>query len=208
MSIRRRSRILALFLSLLPGWGQIYWGREKLGLALFTAFAGSVFLLGNGFVVVLGGWQRLFVWIGVTGVALSYVVAVADVLRRSSQRRFARESEAQERLYREGVVAYMSGDLREADRAFRGLLDIDPVDVEALFRLAVVQCRLGDARRAGMWLRKVRRFDLEGKWSWEIEYEEKRLHEAAEPSGRRRASGLDLPDEGSFPREQEAASPP
>lgn len=205
MSIRRRSRILALFLSLLPGWGQIYWGREKLGLTLFTVFAVCLFLLGNGFLVILGGWQELLVWIGATGAVLAYLVAVVDILLRSSPRRVAREAEARDRLFREGVVAYLASDLEASDRAFRGMLRIDPVDVEALFRLAVVHCRLGQERAGGAWLRKVRRFDMEGKWSWEVECEERRLREAAKRPKAQHVPGATLG--ASRPREPEAAAP-
>jgi hypothetical protein len=51
--------------------------------------------------------------------------------------------------------------------------------VESLFRLGVVCARQGDLRNASVWLRRARRFDLEEKWSWEVERELERLSPAS-----------------------------
>ena len=178
MSARPRSRVVALILSLVPGWGHIYWGRERLGLAIFTAFAVAGFVLLNGILVSLGPWKGFLVTIAAVLSVLVFVGAWIDLWQRTSPKRVQAEDGAREKFLREGTVSYLEGDLDRADSCFRMALEIDPQDVEAFFRLGVVCCRRGESRQAALWLRKVRRYDLDGKWDWEVKCERRRLKEA------------------------------
>jgi tetratricopeptide (TPR) repeat protein len=181
-----RSRTLALCLSLIPGWGHVYLGREPLGLAIFTAAAAAGFGFLNGAFVYLGPWRALLTW-GAAGVLGAILLATwVDVFRRTSRRRVESEASARERNLKEGVVAYLEGDLDRAAACFEESLDSDPLDVEALFRLGVVRSRAGKAREAMLCLRRTLKYDLEEKWRWEVERELARLREPAPARGLRR----------------------
>ena len=171
MSSRPHSRAVALLLSLVPGWGHAYWGKEAVGLAVFTGFAIALSGLLNGLFIYLGDGRGALVW--VSALLLLAVTAGAwfDILRRTSPEAVRTAAEERERSLRDGVVAYLRGDLPGASALFRGCVRTDPADVEALFRLGVVTSRAGDARAARLWLRRALKCDLEDKWRWEIRRE-------------------------------------
>jgi hypothetical protein len=178
MSSRPRSRALALALSAVPGWGHAYWGKEALGLGLFTVFAIACSGLLNGLFIYLGQGRGALIW--VSGLLLLAVAAFAwwDIVRRTSPQAVRTAMEARERSLREGTVAYLRGDLDAAAALFKGCADSDPTDVEALFRLGVVTSRAGNAGAARAWLRRALKCDLEDKWRWEIGRELERAAEA------------------------------
>ncbi|SVE58072.1 uncharacterized protein METZ01_LOCUS510926, partial [marine metagenome] len=51
MSEQPRQRIPALLLSLVPGWGHVYWGRESVGIGIFSAAAVVGFAFLNSWLV-------------------------------------------------------------------------------------------------------------------------------------------------------------
>ena len=175
MSSRPRSRVLALALSLVPGWGHIYWGRELVGISLFTAFSVAAFALLNGLFVYVGpgrtGLIRLSLVFLVGAVAGSWL----DILRRTSLRRVKAAERAREENIREGMVAYVRGDLDGARARFSSCLSADPLDVEALFRLGMAYSRAGNSRQAVLCLRRTLKYDGEEKWRWESKRELERL---------------------------------
>lgn len=160
-----------MVLTLVPGWGHVYWGRELLGLAIFTAFAVAGFSLLNGLFIYIGEGRGILIY----GAACLHVGIAAwawtDIFRRTSPSRVRREEEEREHNLREGMIAYLRGDFDEAQGLFLACSEADPVDPEALFRLGVVCSRAGKAREAVTWLRRTRKYDLEGKWNWEVEQE-------------------------------------
>ena len=183
MSAAGRSRILALALSLVPGWGHIYWGREALGLVLFTVFAVGGFALLNGAVIYIGRGQHALIASGAALIIGTAIGAWAHILLATSPRRVQASEERRQKALREGTVAYLRGDFKTACELFQGCVEDDPSDFEALFRLGVVCSRAGDVRRARSWLRRVRRHDLEDKWRWEVDRELRRLKTAASAGG-------------------------
>jgi tetratricopeptide (TPR) repeat protein len=189
MSSRPRFRVLALSLSLVPGWGHIYWGRERLGLAIFTVFAICGFALLNGLWVSMAQETARATLVAVSAslCVLLFLAAWGDLWRRTRPGTVKREAELREGFLRQGTIAYLRGDLKEAAASFREAVRVNPTDVEALFRLGVVHSREGDARQARVWLRKARRHDVDGKWRWEVNREEERLAEV------RAAKGLAAP---------------
>jgi len=193
MSSRPRSRVLALGLSLVPGWGHVYWGREVLGLAVFTAFALAGFALFNGIFIYLGDGREFLVR-GSAGLVLGIVGWTwFDIICRTGPRRLKAEEEERDHNLREGMIAYLRGDHEGAKALFRSCVRADPFDVEALFRMGVACSRTGDIREAAVWLRRTRRHDLEDKWRWEIAEELKKLKRAGRM--RRRALAPSAPQE-------------
>jgi tetratricopeptide (TPR) repeat protein len=179
MSSRPRLRFVALLLSLVPGWGHVYWGRERLGLTIFTAAAVAGFALLNGLFIFQGAGKSELTWTAGIIFALIFVATWLDLLARTSLSRVRREDESRERWLEEGTLAYLRNDLEEAVARFSCCLSLDPHDVEALFRLGVVAARRGDHRQARRWFAKTLRHDLEEKWQWEIQRELQRLQVAA-----------------------------
>jgi len=167
MTIRRRSRSLALTLSLVPGWGHVYFGRERLGLIIFTIFAVSGFALLNGLFFYLGSWRTFLIVSSSTFLVLVTIGSWVDILRTTSSRQVRVEEEARDTNLRRGTVAYIRGDLTEAETLFRACVRADPLDVEALFRLGVVCARSGDLLHAKTCLRRTLKHDGEAKWRWE-----------------------------------------
>lgn len=178
-----RSRPLALILSLVPGWGHIYWGREVLGMAIFTAFAVAAFALLNLFLVSLGPWKSAFVSLAACLAFLAFIGAVVDLWFRTYPKRVQAEAELRGRRLREGMLAYLGGDLEKASHCFRSCLKSDPHDVEASFRLGIIYCRGGDTRQGAHWLRRAGKLDVDGKWHWELARELERLKTKSQAAG-------------------------
>jgi tetratricopeptide (TPR) repeat protein len=88
------------------------------------------------------------------------------------------EEEARDTNLRRGTVAYLKGDLEEAETLFRACVKADPLDVEALFRLGVVCARSGDVLHARTCLRRTLKHDAEAKWRWEAGRELEALKKA------------------------------
>ena len=175
MSTRPRSRLLALLLSVIPGWGHVYWGREISGLAAFTAFAAAGFAFLNGLFIYLGEGKGALIWVSASLAIGLLVGAWVDLLRRTSPRWVKAEEEERQKNMRSGTVAYLRGDHETAGNCFASCVKADPSDVEALFRLGIVCARSGDLKRAKSSLRRVKRYDVEGKWGWEVEMELKQI---------------------------------
>ena len=167
MTSRRRSRSLALILSLVPGWGHVYFGRETLGLIIFTLFAVSGFAFLNGLFFYLGSWQTFLIVSSSTLLVLVTIGSWFDILRTTSARQVRVEEEARDANLRRGTVAYIRGHLTDAEACFRACVKSDTLDVEALFRLGVVCARSGDLLHAKTCLRRTLKHDAAAKWRWE-----------------------------------------
>lgn len=165
---RRRSRSLALILSLVPGWGHVYFGRETLGLIIFTLFAVAGFGFLNGLFLYLGSWGSFLI---VSSAVLFVLVATGswvDILRITSSRQVSAEEASREAHLRRGTEAYLQGDLTQAGTLLRACVRADPFDIEALFRLGVVCARSGDLLHARTCFRRTLKHDPEEKWRWEV----------------------------------------
>ncbi|MEM7232923.1 MAG: tetratricopeptide repeat protein [Planctomycetota bacterium] len=188
---RTRSRPVALFLSLVPGWGHIYWGREMLGLGLFTIVAVFGFVLMNGMWIYRGAGAGFMTWISVAVCLATVVGSWIDLVLRTTPARVEREKSARERFLEQGTIAYTRGDFDSAEVDFRECLRIDPQDLEALFRLGVVLARKEDRVGAAKVFEQALRFDLEGKWRWEIarELDESGASDSAPEANESEAAG-------------------
>ena len=175
VSFRERSRNLALIAGLVPGWGPIYWGRERLGLILFTLFASCFFSFTYSYFFYVGpyrlAWVQLstFCWLAV------HVASWAELFLRTRPSRVRHEDKLRANCLKQGIVYYLEDNLAGAIDEFQRALVVDPFDIEAQFRLGVMYSRAGRPREARRWLRRARRYDIEQKWFWELERELKRL---------------------------------
>ena len=179
---RPRSRVLALLLALVPGWGHIYWAREGLGLVFFTLFAPCFFSFTHSYYLYAGDYRDAWVRVSVALLVLIHSGTWIELFLRTRPDRVRAEDELRAQGLKRGMILYVQGDLEGAANAFRQCLHLDPFDIEAQFRLGVVLARRGEAREARRWLRRARKYDVDTKWQWEIEAELKRLRPPQRPA--------------------------
>ncbi len=183
MSSPRHWRVLALVLSLVPGWGHVYLGRERVGLLIFTLVVLGAFVVVNSLLALEGPWR---IWLsrpaGAAGLVF-WLAGILDVLRMTSPRRLRRIEAEKRDLLRSGMIAYLRDDLEAAERSFRSCLKLDGQEVEALVRLGMVLARRSRPGRARSHLRRARSLDMEEKWSWEIERELRALKTSRPEAG-------------------------
>jgi tetratricopeptide (TPR) repeat protein len=165
-------------LSLVPGFGHIYWGWELAGLCLFTASSVAAFALLNGLFIYVGDGRTALIRLSLFLLLGIFVGSWADILRRVSLRRLEAEASEREQNLREGMVAYVRGDLEAALSRFSSCVSADPLDVEALFRLGMTCSRAGSSRQAVRWLKRALKHDDQEKWRWEAKSELERLSAA------------------------------
>mgnify|MGYP001194902154 CR=1 FL=1 len=185
MSEQPRQRIPALLLSLVPGWGHVYWGRESAGIGIFSAAALVGFAFLNSSLVYQGAGKTTLAW--VFGVILGLVMAAnwIDIFLRTDPERIAEDDRRRRLCMQRGTAAYLQGDLDGALGEFRECLKIEPNCPESLFRLGVLAVQKDDLETARSSFRRALRYDLAEKWSWEIEQQFKHMdaHIAAHDEG-------------------------
>jgi len=177
MSSPYHSRVFAVLLALVPGWGHVYLGRDFIGLTLFSLSALLGFLVFNAYLMMGGEYRMVVIRCGLALHLMVSLFSLLDVWRRTSPRRLNRIEEKMAGLLRDGMISYLRDELGEAENAFRTCLKLDNQEVEALVRLGVVLARKGFHRPARRILRRARSLDLEEKWNWEIERELQALRE-------------------------------
>ncbi len=155
---------------------------------LFTLTVLSAFLVFNFFLIFEGDYRANSIRVGGAVTLILWLFSVLDVFRRTSPRRLRRIEEEKAVLLREGMIAYLRGQLEAAEHSFRACLRLDNQEVEALVRLGIVAARLGWNHRARRTLRRARALDLEEKWRWEIERELQAVRKKPEGIARDRAS--------------------
>lgn len=114
-------------------------------------------------------------WIGWTGSALgplsSLISVIWTVVATSPVRRQRRRALA-ERALTTAYQCYLRDNLRGAwiavEKGLRGTQD----DADLLFLAWVLARRLNDGRRVRRLQRRLRHYDVEEKWSWQMQREE------------------------------------
>jgi hypothetical protein len=107
--------------------------------------------------------------------AAAWLVSFGDVARLVLFRDYEKRAALRDERGREGLRAYAAGDLGAAHRAFRGCLDLDGRDPDALFWFGIVEAARSKPKRAARAFRRCRRYDLDRKWVNELDAAEKRL---------------------------------
>ncbi len=175
MSEQPRQRIPALLLSLVPGWGHVYWGRESVGIGIFSAAAVVGFAFLNSWLVYQGAGRTTLVWVFGVVFGLVMVANWIDIFLRTDPERMGEDDRRRRLCMQRGTAAYLQGDLAGAQGEFRECLKIEPNCPEALFRLGVLAGQQDDLETARSSFRRALRYDLAGKWSWEIKQQFERL---------------------------------
>ena len=177
MSEQARQRIPALLLSLVPGWGHVYWGRESAGIGIFSAAALVGFAFLNSWLVYQGAGKTTLVWVFGVVFFLVMVANWIDIYLRTDPERIGEDDRRRRLCMQRGTAAYLQGDLDAALGEFRECLKIEPNCPEALYRLGALAVRRDDLEMARNSFRRALRYDLAGKWSWEIKKQFERLDE-------------------------------
>ncbi|MEE2856583.1 MAG: hypothetical protein VX949_04230 [Planctomycetota bacterium] len=165
-------RFFLMLLSVIPGMGPILLGRVQRGLLLLL-------LGGTGWVFLLAGTT---VWAGpdraqtqLLGAALGIVCTFVSVvwthrLTSPIHRRWVRVQV--ERALDDAQRCYLRGRMQRAQMALDSGLVKDDRDIDLLFLDWQVSRSLGNESRARRSRRRLRRFDLDEKWLWEVQREE------------------------------------
>lgn len=160
---------------LFPGLGHIVKGEHAKGVALAICYALPV----QGFLYSTYVWRDMWEqWFSLVCLALAaalWVVALVDIARRLyfvDEDAVARE---RDRLFHEGVVAYLRGDLNRAEDTLHTMLKRDRDDADGWVQLAMVYKGKGDIVKARKALRRCRSIDDAEKWAWETEQEKMQM---------------------------------
>ena len=164
-----------MLFSLVPGWGHVYWGRESLGIGIFSAAALVGFLFLNAWLVYQGQGKTTMVWVFGVVFCLVMVASWIDIFLRTEPARVSEDDRRRKLCLERGTASYLQGDLAGALGEFRECLKIEPNCPEALFRIGVLAVRQDDFELARTSLRRALRYDIGEKWKWEIQREFTRL---------------------------------
>ncbi len=164
-----------MLFSLVPGWGHVYWGRESLGIGIFSAAALVGFLFLNAWLVWQGPGKTTMVWVFGVVFCLVMVANWIDIFLRTEPARISEDDRRRKLCLERGTASYLQGDLAGALGEFRECLKIEPNCPEALFRIGVLAVRQDDFELARTSLRRALRYDIGEKWKWEIRLEFTRL---------------------------------
>ena len=156
---------------LFPGLGHIVKGEHAKGVVLSICYGLSL----QGFLYSTYVWRLMFAPAFpavclVLAVAL-WAFALVDISRRLYFVDEDAEARNRDRLFREGLLAYLRGDLPRSEEALVNLLKVDRDDADGCFHLALVYRQKGDVEKARKTLRRCRSADDNDKWEWEIERE-------------------------------------
>ena len=164
-----------MLFSLVPGWGHVYWGREALGIGIFSAAALVGFGFLNAWLVYQGSGKTTMVWVFGVIFCLVMVASWIDIFLRTEPARVSEDDRRRKLCLERGTASYLQGDLAGALGEFRECLKIEPNCPEALFRIGVLAVRQDDFELARTSLRRALRYDIGEKWKWEIQQEFTRL---------------------------------
>ena len=167
-------RLFWLLLALIPGAPAIVFGRWLAGASLFVlATAGWNLGLYLNLFVEGGAWGgvRASVLEGagfVVGGLCTLISLLWTAMLTSSERAERRRLAADAAVVK-AQSAILTDDLDAARLALQEGLRADPRDVDLLFLEWSVARDRGDERRARRVRRRLRRLDLDEKWTWEVE---------------------------------------
>ena len=168
---RHASRPLAMTLSVFPGWGHLYLGRELQGLAIFTFSSLAGFFLANAYLLHLGGYRQAVATVSGLLFLGGVIYSVVDVWRWTSPRRLERMRRLCDVLLWEGMMNFVRHEDLAAEEKFLQCWRLDRLDVEPIVRAGMVASRRQAYQEARRLLRRARRLDSELKWRAEIDRE-------------------------------------
>ncbi|MGE4618395.1 MAG: hypothetical protein AAEJ04_01145 [Planctomycetota bacterium] len=165
-------RVFLLISSLIPGIGPILLGRIEAGLALLF-FGGSGWVFLGAALTVWAGPDRLQAQVvgSLVGILCTLISVVWTYRMTSPTHRMWIRKQVEEALD-DAQRCYLRGRMDRARMALDSGLVQDDRDIDLLFLDWQVSRRLGDESRARRSRRRLRRFDLDEKWLWEVQREE------------------------------------
>lgn len=201
-----------MLLSVVTGFGHVYLRHYVLGALLFAVFATALNAVFLGSVIESN--KMLAHALFRAGVPLAigtWVVGLVHAWKISYGTDRRRLREERQRLFREGLIAYVRDDLDAAARALGRVIDkdVDWEETDALFHLGVVELRRarrfeggGEARKAARSRRCAQRAfrsclarDDRKKWRGEIAHERERARLSGGTAALARKPGFDSSDE-------------
>lgn len=175
---------------LVPGLAHVLvLDRAGAGTAYFVLFVLGADAVVAGRYLVEADWASDLYAAGCVISGTAWLASWLDMARLAVFRDYEKRAALKKQWAAEAVRLYAGGHLQKAGGAFRRCLSLDPRDPDVLFWFGCVQARLGRPRRARRAFRRCRKHDLEGRWSFQIVEQERRLGEPR---------ALSVSDTGSF----------
>ena len=157
----KKLKITPLALSLVPGMGHLWEGRDLKGLVIFAVFAVGFAGILEGTLLWSGPGKAEIAAVSSVVVLAALVYSVADIVRLTYAPWREKNQLRRSEHLRQGILSFLRCDYETAEREFLANVRLEPGDPESLFRLAVI-CRLrGELSRARRYLRALRRTDLD-----------------------------------------------
>lgn len=162
-------RLWIALLSIWPGLPQVWSGQEVLGLFLATLFA----ILFNLALISRFVWTDLFgpVWSSFLGIAaiLTWFASLVYTCWWIVRCHPLRHKVEIDRLYREGLEAYLGGHWNDARHRWERILTLDDTDADAFMQLGVLYVRTAQHDAARRAFRQCLELESGDKWRWEID---------------------------------------
>jgi hypothetical protein len=199
---RQPKNHVALFLSVISGFGHLYLEYYLLGAALFAVFVTALNGVFLGFTLHSLEHPAWVQWTSITVGGVTWLVGFWHCWKLSYGTDRVDLAQQKEQLLRDGLIDYLrdelEGGLIKLERAVA--LDVDWEDPDPLFHLGVVASRLAerrarrgdslaaraDRRRAQWAFRTCLQRDPARKWESEIQTELKRMRRTVSITGRLR----------------------
>jgi len=156
--------------------------RAGAGTAFFVVFVLGADAIVAGRYLVEADWASDLYAGGCAIAGVAWAWSWIDMARLVVFRDYEKRAALKKQWAAEAVRLYAGGQLQKAGTAFRRCLSLDSRDPDVLFWLGCIQARLGKAGRARRAFRRCRKHDLEGRWSFQIVEQERRLDEPKEIS--------------------------
>ena len=165
-------RTILMISSLIPGLGPILLGRVYRGLFLLLIGGAGWALCGAASTVWAGPdrWQAQ--WGGAAVGAILTVISFRWTERLTSLDRRREIRKRVERALDDAQRCFLRGRMNRAQLALDSGLAQDDRDIDLLFLDWQVARQLGESARARRSRRRLRRYDLDEKWLWELQREE------------------------------------
>ena len=177
-SLSAGKRIQALLLGLVPGLAHVVvLDRAGIGTLFFVLFVAGADAALAGMFLLETSWATDAYLGGCALAGAAWLASWLDMARLAVFRDYGKREEIRKRLTSEGVRQYAAGHMLKARGSFRKCLSMNHRDVDSLFWYGCIEARLGRVRRARRAFRRCRRYDLERKWAFEVEEQERRLRE-------------------------------
>ncbi|MCK5708175.1 MAG: tetratricopeptide repeat protein [Candidatus Aureabacteria bacterium] len=148
--------IKSAFVICFPGYYQIKQGNHLKGILISIVFS----LCFAMYVIALfSGFDGSLFMVLILSVFLFYIL---DVIENGLKEE--KDKIVSEQPYEDGRIALMTFDYESAEKLFFQALELDPLDLDVVFQLAVLYKKKSDTSKAKIWLKKYLRQNKHKKW--------------------------------------------